>query len=71
MTDRNDARKQLVRALGHMEQLVWQQPTNHRLSEACEVVRAEIVAFDQGGPSDRAEAVTVLARLIADLCARR
>jgi hypothetical protein len=71
MTDRDDARKQLVRALGHMERLVWRRPPNHRLSEACEVVRAEIVAFDEGGPVDRAEAVTVLAQLIADLCERR
>jgi hypothetical protein len=65
-TNGDGVREALLGQLRRMEQLVEQRPGHLRLSQACETVRAELVALDQGGAIDRAEAMVRLAGMICD-----
>jgi hypothetical protein len=65
-TNGDGVREALLGQLRRMEQLVEQRQGNLRLSQACETVRAELVALDQGGAIDRAEAMVRLAGMICD-----
>ena len=60
------AREALAEQLRRMERLVQLRPDDHRLSQACETVRAELAALDQGGAIDRVEAMVRLAGMLCD-----
>ena len=62
------AREALVEQLRRMESLVQRRQDDHRLSQACETVRAELAALDEGGAIDRAEAMVRVARVLCDTC---
>ena len=67
-TNGDGVREALVDQLRRMEQLAVGRRDGHRMSEACEAVRAEVAALDQGGAIDRAEAMVRLARMLCDTC---
>jgi hypothetical protein len=62
----NAAREALVEQLRRMESLVQRRQDDHRLPQACETVRAELAALDEGGGIDRAEAMVRLAGMLCD-----
>ena len=60
------AREALAVQLRRMERLAALRPDDLRLSQACETVRAELAALDQGGAIDGAEAMARLAGMLCD-----
>jgi hypothetical protein len=60
------AREALAEQLRRMERWVQLRQDDHRLSQACETLRAELAALDQGGAIDRAEAMVRLAGMLSD-----